>query len=322
MLFLKGTKYTFKAFPNPSEASWPSGTPNWSGVASGTGETIDVTFNSGGTYTLTAKCGSGDTGKTVTIKVVVSRPDQVSFVDNSAGEEHDIYGVDYPVWTRVSSPDNPASYTKDKFVKVQAKFWAIENLAYSTQIYVDLEGTGNFTFTEDTTVTFGSWPSETTTHTSDSKLTNSIGSTNLTFTWKYKVPSGTNTWIPMASQSGSHKIYRVYGAPECSASEYTGQHLEKATTYAEGEGPSASNVCTTLQNYLHTNKNFTAATGPDGENGVWNIIEPDGSNNQGDCIAHANLMQVCLKVLGIDASYAYVADATNQASENGPTNIT
>jgi len=46
---------------------------------------------------------------------------------------------------------------------------------------------------------------------------------------------------------------------------------------------------------------------------------PGGSSNQGDCIAHANLLKVCLEVLGIDASYAYVADATNQPSENDPT---
>jgi len=47
-----------------------SGEPRWSGVTTGTGQTIDVNFVSTGTYTLTAKCALAcDGGKTVTIKV-------------------------------------------------------------------------------------------------------------------------------------------------------------------------------------------------------------------------------------------------------------
>jgi len=36
IVLLKGSKYTFKAYPKPAGASWPSGKPVWSGVASGT----------------------------------------------------------------------------------------------------------------------------------------------------------------------------------------------------------------------------------------------------------------------------------------------
>src|SRR5262249_5219006 len=44
---LKGTSVTFKAVPEPSGASWPSGKPVWGGTAgaSGTGDTTSVTFN-------------------------------------------------------------------------------------------------------------------------------------------------------------------------------------------------------------------------------------------------------------------------------------
>ena len=49
IVVLKGTKYTFKAFICPPGANWPENSPVWSGVASGTGETIEVTFDSEGT---------------------------------------------------------------------------------------------------------------------------------------------------------------------------------------------------------------------------------------------------------------------------------
>lgn len=47
----KGTSVTFKAIPDPSDATWPEGYPVWSGAAGadGTGETISVTFNTAST---------------------------------------------------------------------------------------------------------------------------------------------------------------------------------------------------------------------------------------------------------------------------------
>jgi len=70
IVVLKGSGYTFKGYASPSGLGWPSGEPNWSGVASGTGETIDVNFPNAGTYTLRAKCALAcDSGKAVTIKV-------------------------------------------------------------------------------------------------------------------------------------------------------------------------------------------------------------------------------------------------------------
>jgi len=62
---MKGTTVTFKALPDPVGASWPADTPNWSGVDSGTGGTIQVTFDEQGTHTLTGKCGANDPGNGV-----------------------------------------------------------------------------------------------------------------------------------------------------------------------------------------------------------------------------------------------------------------
>ena len=68
----KGTTVNFKAIPNPSGFSWPSGKPVWGGTsgASGTGSTKSVTFNtlSTGTYdykTVTAECGNTKTAQVI-----------------------------------------------------------------------------------------------------------------------------------------------------------------------------------------------------------------------------------------------------------------
>ena len=61
----KGTTVTFKALPDPAGATWPLGKPEWDGSsgASGSGETIDVTFSTASesmddTTDVTATCGS------------------------------------------------------------------------------------------------------------------------------------------------------------------------------------------------------------------------------------------------------------------------
>ena len=64
-VLLKGTKYTFKAIPDPQNAEWPSGMPEWScdpdlfGAVPGT-ETVNATFayGPGDGETITAVCGT------------------------------------------------------------------------------------------------------------------------------------------------------------------------------------------------------------------------------------------------------------------------
>jgi len=99
-----------------------SGSPIWSGAASGSGETIEATFATGGAKTLTAKCGTcGEPGKSVNIEVILPEPNQVSFVDNNPGEEHDIYGITDPVWTQDIPTSSAASYTMGKYVTALSK---------------------------------------------------------------------------------------------------------------------------------------------------------------------------------------------------------
>jgi len=286
---LNGTKYQFRAILDPVLDTWPSDKFSWSGAATGSEQTVEVTFDSTGSRTLTATFYS--CSKNVTINVVAPEPDQVSFIDNSPDEEHDIYGVTDPVWKRENNPNNPACYTKNKFIKVQSKFWASENLTYSTDVYVDVEDqTTSWPFISDT-VTFKNWPSEASEHRSTNKLDDNIGIHSYTLKWKYKVPSGTNEQIEMPNTTGVHKIYAVYGAPKCSSSDYTKHHLDLVCNWANGGVLVTENdVPKKVQENCFRNFDWVHLSNP------WDL-ETTG----GDCETHAELMAKALKVLGIEA---------------------
>ena len=85
---LKGATVTFKAIIDPPGATWPNGTPTWSGTAgaSGIGETKSVTFNTlstsaSDTKTVIATCGTSSK----TANVIVYGIDKIEY-QNSAGQ--------------------------------------------------------------------------------------------------------------------------------------------------------------------------------------------------------------------------------------------
>ncbi|MCP4612639.1 MAG: hypothetical protein GY845_28400 [Planctomycetes bacterium] len=90
----------FKAIPDPSGASWPSGKPVWGGEASGTGSTTSVTFSTLSTSTsdyktVTAECGSGNT---VAANVIVFDFDgELTPDDPFTGRNMDKYGLEETV---------------------------------------------------------------------------------------------------------------------------------------------------------------------------------------------------------------------------------
>ncbi|MCD6392464.1 MAG: hypothetical protein J7M40_03055, partial [Planctomycetes bacterium] len=296
---LKGTKYTFKTTHSPL-GNWPSGEPTWSGVASGTGETIDVTFSNSGAMTLTANCGNSS--KEVTIEVIVPVVDEVSF----AGNDHDIRSVSDPVWKRVSSPDDPASYTMDEPISTEVKFWHSNALSYVTSVEVDVEGTDSFTFNVDD-ANFLSWPSPEVENTSDGNIANSIGITNLTLSWKYKVVGGSGVWISMGD-SGPHKIFRVYGTPQFDPPEdqslYTETNLDTCVGWADGcevvnTSDDPNNIPRKVQSGVkawHTQYGYRVGVGFKSDPFTYIPV------NQGDCLTYADLMTEGLRVLGIGAS--------------------
>lgn len=70
---LKGSSVTFKALPNPANATWPSGQPVWSGTsgATGTGPTVSVTFSQASSSANDFKTVIATHGAPVTANVVV-----------------------------------------------------------------------------------------------------------------------------------------------------------------------------------------------------------------------------------------------------------
>jgi len=70
---LKGMSVTFKAIPNPSNATWPSGKPTWGGAAgaSGTGATKSISFNTLSSSTNDIKTVTASSGNTVTVNTIV-----------------------------------------------------------------------------------------------------------------------------------------------------------------------------------------------------------------------------------------------------------
>jgi hypothetical protein len=263
--------------------------------------------------------------------VIVPEPNDISF---TASEMHEIYGITNPLWTRVSNPNSPASLTQNNSFIMLTHFWASSNLTYPTAVYVDVNGTGGRTFYEDSGVTFStSWAStsggSTSMNISEIPEPNSIGTSNFNLTWYYKVPSGTITWIPMASASGPHKIYRVFGENTCPDVNYTAINIKKAVEKVgsgkstEAEIASSANdnvygVCKTgcmcktdpsdpnnpYCQDLGFQANFDAAMG------VLPSTPPKGM-----CCCRAEGLDCVLNVLGIGP---YTHDYVNECAEPNP----
>jgi len=108
----KGTTVTFKAIPDPSGASWPSGKPVWGGTAgaSGTGSTKGVTFNTLSSSTSDYKTVTAECGNTVTANVIVFDFDSVFTPDdNFSGRSQSNYGLEEEV--NLSCTINPSGLT-------------------------------------------------------------------------------------------------------------------------------------------------------------------------------------------------------------------
>ncbi len=91
---MKGTSVQFKAIPSPSDASFPSGNPTWSGSASGSSATASASFSTASTsltnyMPVTATCGSS-----VTVNAVVyTLASALSPQDDFVGRSYTTYGL-------------------------------------------------------------------------------------------------------------------------------------------------------------------------------------------------------------------------------------
>jgi hypothetical protein len=93
---LKGTSVTFKAIPDPANGTFADGQPVWSGTsgATGTGDTISITFNAVSTSTSDFKTVVATAGNSVTVNVIVYELTPVTTPrDNFSGRSATDYGL-------------------------------------------------------------------------------------------------------------------------------------------------------------------------------------------------------------------------------------
>jgi hypothetical protein len=97
LYILKGTAVTFKAIPEPPATTFSSGQPTWSGTsgATGSGETVAVTFNTVSTSTSDFKTVIATAGNTLTVDVIVYElTPKTTPQDNFANRSVTDYGLE------------------------------------------------------------------------------------------------------------------------------------------------------------------------------------------------------------------------------------
>jgi len=188
---LQGAKYTFRATPNPPGTIWPPQRPVWMlngnqiGAAGDT--SVELTFDSVGTKTLTAKCGSADPGGTVTINVILPVLNTVEYRQN-----HVLYNVATPEYQRNPSQNEPGCWTVGTRAEARVTFWHSSALTYPTgNIVVRAETSGDSYNIEDwgdsAPSTLGTnWTSSVITCVAEGTMNGTVQYRDYSAQWKYK----------------------------------------------------------------------------------------------------------------------------------------
>jgi len=235
---LKGTKYTFKAFPYPSTASWPSEEPAWQlngypldpwGV-----DTKEITFDTAGSHTLRASCGAYDSNS-VTIEVIEPVLDEVDY----EGGNHAIHDVSPPEYTRDPFQNEPACWTKGADAVAKVKFWYEKDLTLPVpNVIVRAETSGDYwnigDWHDSAPVTFGTaWPTDEITCVSEATINSEVEYRDYSAVWKYKCLDGTNEWITTTTQNNC-RLYVVLDTPDGPQDEPWKEVLDIACDVAWG----------------------------------------------------------------------------------------
>jgi hypothetical protein len=268
IVVLKGTKYLFRARPDPEGAPWPS-PPEWSGAASGAGVFKWVTFSSEGSKEVTAKCCStcGD-GKTVNIEVVEPNVCEVGFDGdhslyetpgnpNEPNDPNHWYDGDTaivdPVYDCNTGDNNEVCVTKNSnsvsLYKVRLR--VDEALTYSTSIKIDASGTENWDESNDVNFVAGSTISDEGNLNITGNIIDQVKKydNNFQIQWKYKVPSpgGTNTYYTI--DTTNHTVYVTWGTPNPGGDDVTVKRIDWVVDAADGSNaivPAANSVFNSL----------------------------------------------------------------------------
>ncbi|MGB7209699.1 MAG: hypothetical protein WBD27_13635 [Pyrinomonadaceae bacterium] len=141
---LKDTEVSFKAIPNPSTATFPSGQPVWSGTsgATGTGQTKSVTFSTVSSSTSNFKTVVATAGNSsMTVNVVVYDLEKViAPVETWTGRATTTFGLKELV--NLSTTITPSGVTSTQAGGLE---WGIASGTGTVESHADNNGTGSFT---------------------------------------------------------------------------------------------------------------------------------------------------------------------------------
>ncbi|MHC4867819.1 MAG: hypothetical protein ACYTEX_27425, partial [Planctomycetota bacterium] len=316
IVVLKGTKYLFRARPDPEGAPWPS-PPEWSGAASGAGVFKWVTFSSEGSKEVTAKCCSscGD-GKTVNVNVVEPNVCEVGFYGDYVlfetpaeweGWADGVNEIPVPQYDCNSGDDFEICVPMDSS---NVGLWKVklrvdEAISYTTAIKVDAGGTELWDESNDVNFPQASVLSDE----AQLEITGSIidevkvYDNDFQIDWKYKVPSPSGTGTYYTINTTEHTLYVKYGN-STGGHSLTEERIKWLTDKCDGDS-NTTDCAHHIHAGLASNPPDFALNDPGNPSNKWHMMDPNGPT--GDCENLALLMQDMYQLLGCgDGEIGYV----------------
>lgn len=248
------------------------------------------------------------------IKSIKFTNDHGVLKDNNSDWTDNYNAVDYstPEWVK-NSTNRSITKTKntslniDVVLKVEPSDVAYDLIGDCSDNYLSFAGIGNTSTGEDQTIS---------SITALAALPDYITTINKSVDWKIRCTSADPDIDITSDTSGPHKIYVTFGAPW--GSVQTEKRVAWVCNYADGA--TNNNAASLIQSKLHNDDPpyFQGGTGALPCSPIWLMMNETPNSIPGDCIAHANLMRYAMQLMCTSASYAYVADASNQPSTSSP----
>lgn len=236
-------------------------------------------------------------GKPIPFRLKV---DEISFKNN-----HPIQGVAPPEWKRSPRRSKPVCYTKDSPLKMDVLLKIRPPLAVTKRINLRVDGPRRLRGQKDAIKLSGEYFRVTGIETTR-RLPDKVRRFKYNLNWSFAVDGG--KW-KTANRTGIHKIYTIFGTPQCGQSNFTEGHIEDAVKWAWGkttETAIAKRVCWKVNGAVSSG---CVCSNPD-FNYHWSGAR--GDHSDGMCCCRAMGMIKVLQVLGVGT---HVQDFVNERPE-------
>lgn len=246
-VILRGSKYQFKAIPEPENTPcWPGDYPTWDydeglALSNRLGQLTFVEFLATcDDRQIDVRCGSSSE-KTVEMDVIAPHVSQIKLGQYDIYDKKDWWGVD----TNSVSGHGVGCYKAGEHTTVKTSVTESKQLTFESDVLVwgessNPEVTGGDYFGSQ--VTFGTtWPVIDITLNSDTDALACVASGSTSIAWKYKVIGGRNEWVGMGI-SNNIRNFLVLDAPQSPQVQPWYDVLCSATDYANADTDATSAV--------------------------------------------------------------------------------